>query len=130
MAETLDTIAEKITALSTRFDGVDTRLDGLDARFDSVDARFDGVDTRFDGVVMRFEGLDQQLVELKSGLRTQIEAVDAKVGLVLEKVTDLITRDARHSVVHARFDERFEDHEVRLIAVESSRAPSAKTSDE
>ena len=62
-------LAEKIVALTTT----------MEKRFDAVDKRFDAVDQRSD--------------ELKAELRTQIEAVDAKVGLVLEKVTHLIERD-------------------------------------
>ena len=116
MAETLDTLAEKITALAVlmeaRFKGVDTRFDAVDQRFESVDRRFEAVDRRFDAVDRRFD-------ELKAELRTEMEAVDAKVGLVLEKVDDLITRDVRHSLVHARFEQRLDNHELRLTALES-----------
>ena len=70
--------------------------------------------------------LPTRLDELKSGLQTQIEAVDTKVSLVLEKVDHLIKRDIYHSVVHARFDQRLEDHELRLIALESPSAPSPR----
>lgn len=92
MAETLEPLAQKITALAT-----------------SIDKRFDGVDKRFD--------------ELKAELRTQLEATDAKVDVVLEKVDDLIMRDVRHSVVHARLEQRLDDHEIRLISLEKDRTP-------
>lgn len=90
MAETLDTLAERITALTTLTSQMATRV---------------------------------QVDEVKSGLRTQIEAVDAKVELVLEKVDDLIKRDIYHSVVHARFEQRFENHEMRLMTLQSRRKP-------
>ncbi|MGH9370228.1 MAG: hypothetical protein ACRD15_01715 [Vicinamibacterales bacterium] len=90
MAETMDTLAEKITALTT----------SLDKRFDAVDRRFD---------------------EVRAELRMQLEAVDGKVDLVLEKVTELGARDVRHVVVHARLEQRLDDHELRLTALESDR---------
>ena len=106
MAETLDTLAEKISALTT---SVDNGFTAIDQRFNAVDKRFEAVDQRFD--------------ELKSELRTHIEAVDARVGLVLEKVDDLIRRDVRHSVQHAHFERRLDNHELRLIALEPKQEP-------
>ena len=106
MAETLDTLAEKITALTT---SMDNGFGAVDKRFCAVDRRFDAVDQRFD--------------EVKSELRTHIEAVDAKVGLVLEKVDDLIKRDARHSVKHAQYELHLDNHELRLIALEPKQEP-------
>jgi hypothetical protein len=46
--------------------------------------------------------------------------------VVLEKVDPLIKRDIPHLVVHARFDQRLEDHELRLTALESPGAPPAR----
>lgn len=83
MAETLDSLGEKIATLTQK-------VDGIDGRFDT----------------------------LRSELKTQIEAVDTKVGLVLEKVTDLIVRDARNSAAHARLETRLDDHELRILALE------------
>jgi archaellum component FlaC len=137
MAETLDTLGEKIAGLAARLDGVDKRFDGIDKRFDGidqrfdridqrfdgVDKRFDGIDQRFDGVDKRFDGIDQRFDEVKAELKTQIEAVDAKVGLVLEKVDDLIARDVRHSAVHAGFELQLENHDLRLTALEAGRRP-------
>ncbi len=84
--------------------------------------RFDAVDQRFDEVAERFD-------EVKAELRVEIEAVDAKVGLVLEKMDDLVKRGLHHSIVHARpelrldnHDLRLENHDVRLRALESGKA--------
>ena len=102
MAETLDSLAEKISSLGW----------SIDRRFDAVDQRFDAVDQRFD--------------DLKAELRTEIEAVDAKVGLVLEKVEDLVKRDIQHSVVHARLERRLDNHDLRLTALETGRTKPAQ----
>ncbi|HEV3484313.1 MAG TPA: hypothetical protein VG106_02825, partial [Vicinamibacterales bacterium] len=67
--------------------------------------------------------IDTRFDELKAELRTQIEAVDAKVGLVLEKVTDLTLRDARHSAVHVRHEQVLDNHELRLRALEFKDGP-------
>ena len=120
MAETLDTLAEKITALTT---SMDNGFGAVDKRFCAVDRRFDAVDRRFDAVDRRFDAVDQRFDEVKSELRTHIEAVDAKVGLVLEKVDDLIKRDARHSVKHAQYELHLDNHELRLIALEPKQEP-------
>jgi chromosome segregation ATPase len=135
MGETLDTLAEKIVALTaamgrgfeavdTRFDAMDTRFAGVEDRLDRVEARLDSNDTRFVSIDQRFDGIDQRFDELKSELRTRIEAVDAKVGLVLEKVTDLTVRDARHSAVHVRHEQVLDNHELRLRALESNARPT------
>jgi len=104
MAETLDSLAEKISSLAS---SIDKRFDAVDERFVAVDQRFDAVDQRFD--------------EIKAELRTEIEAVDAKVGLVLEKMDDLTKRDIHHSIVHARLELRLENHDLRLKALESGK---------
>ena len=114
MAETLESIAAKIEALGARFDAVDQRFDAADQRFDVADKRAGGFERRFDT-------LERRLDETKSELRTYIEAVDAKVGLVLEKVDDLIKRDMRHTAARVRFDDTLENHELRLTALESRK---------
>ena len=139
MAETLETLGEKLTAglaaMARRFDTVDQRLEGVDRRLAEVDRRFDGVDqqlagiakqfesfdNRFEGVAKQFESVDKRFDQLGSSLRTQIEAVDNKVGLVLEKVQDVIERDVHHSGVNARVETRLDNHELRLIALESKK---------
>ena len=131
MAETLDTLAERITALTSQMvtgaqlDAFAERITGLTSQM-ATRAQLDDVmsSTRAQLEDVK-SGFRAQLDDVKSGLRTQIEAVDAKVGLVLEKVDHLIKRDIYHSVVHARFDQRLEDHELRLMSLESSRTPPA-----
>ncbi|HSC26537.1 MAG TPA: hypothetical protein VLD67_04640 [Vicinamibacterales bacterium] len=132
MAETIETLAGKIDALSIsidkRFDGVDKRLDGVDKRLvgvekrlDASDARFDGLEKRLDASDNRFDGFEKKLADVRNELLIRIDGVDSKVGLVLEKVEDLIKRDVGNSVTHARFQERLDDHELRLIALEGGR---------
>ncbi|MGH7446124.1 MAG: hypothetical protein ACRELT_01095, partial [Longimicrobiales bacterium] len=94
---------------------IDQRLNGIDQRFDGIDQRLNGIDRRLDGV-------DTRLEDVKTELLVRIEAVDAKVGLVIEKVDDLIRRDLASLVAHARVDERLDDHELRLTALEQGRA--------
>lgn len=122
MAETLDTLGEKIAALTTSVGEVRKTLDAHDRRFDQIDKRFDQVDTRFEQVDRR---IDQQ----GSSLRTLIEAVDAKVDLVLEKVTHLMQRDLYNTAGHARFETRLDNHELRLIALESAHRPPLDSPD-
>jgi hypothetical protein len=97
MAETLETIGTKLDTLGAKLDVFST----------SVDTRFEQVDTRFD--------------ELKSELATRIEAVDAKVDLVVEGFGNLLKKDASNSASHARFEARVDNHELRLVALERAR---------
>ena len=144
MPETLDSLGEKIASLTTSFD---IRFDQVGKRFDQVDKRFDQVDQRVDQVDKRVEQVDRRLAQVDarvsdmdarlsqvdariaqadqrvdeqgSSLRTLIEAVDSKVGLVLEKVTHLMQRDIHNTAGHARFETRLDNHELRLIALEA-----------
>ena len=104
MAETLETIGTKLDALGAKLDVFST---SVDKRFEQVDTRFEQVDTRFD--------------ELKSELATRIEAVDAKVDLVVEGFGNLLKKNASNSASHARFEARVDNHELRLVALERER---------
>jgi chaperonin cofactor prefoldin len=104
MAETLETIGTKLDALGAKLDVFST---SVDKRFEQVDKPFEQVDKRFD--------------ELKSELATRIEAVDAKVDLVVEGFGNLLKKDASNSASHARFEARVDNHELRLVALERER---------
>jgi chromosome segregation ATPase len=143
MAETLDTLGEKIAALTTSVGEMRKQLDGHDQQFVTIGQRIDQVDTRLDQVDTRLDQLDTRLGQLDtrvsevdarvdqqgSSLRTLIEAVDSKVDLVLEKVSHLITRDIHNSAAHARFETRLDDHELRLIALETGAHGAAPPTD-
>jgi chaperonin cofactor prefoldin len=111
MAETLETIGTKLDALGAKLDVFST----------SVDKRFEQVDKRFEQVDKRFEQVDKRFDELKSELATRIEAVDAKVDLVVEGFGNLLKKDASNSASHARFEARVDNHELRLVALERER---------
>ena len=105
MAETLETLGEKLDALGGKLDVFGT---SVDKRFEQVDKRFEQVDNRFD--------------ELKGELGTRIEAVDAKVDLVLEGFGNLLKKGAANSASHARMDARLDAHDLRLTALEAKRS--------
>ena len=100
MADTLETIGTKIDALSA----------SVDQRFEQVDKRFEQVDHRFD--------------ELKGQLQSQIERVEGKIDLLVEGFANLAKKDAANSAAHRRFDQRLDNHETRLAALE--KAPGKK----
>jgi chaperonin cofactor prefoldin len=118
MAETLETIGTKLDALGAKLDVFST---SVDKRFEQVDKRFEQVDKRFEQVDKRFEQVDKRFDELKSELATRIEAVDAKVDLVVEGFGNLLKKDASNSASHARFEARVDNHELRLVALERER---------
>jgi len=81
--ETLETIAEKITALRT--------------------------------------SMDQRFEETNAQLGVKIEAVDAKVTLVFDAVISLRQLADTNTRDHQRFTERLDNHDVRILALESSK---------
>ncbi len=115
MTETLDTLATKIDALGV---AIDKRFEQVDKRFEQVEKRFEQVDKRFAQVDKRFEQVDLRIDDLKTHLTIKIEAVDAKVGLALERMDDFLKRDVANSAAHARMDTRIDAHELRITALE------------
>ncbi|MGZ8710890.1 MAG: hypothetical protein ACXW28_11770 [Thermoanaerobaculia bacterium] len=111
MAETIETIGTKLDALGAKLDVFST----------TVDKRFEQVDKRFEQVDKRFEQVDKRFDELKSELGTRIEAVDAKVDLVVEGFGNLLKKDAANSASHARIESRLDNHDLRLTALEGER---------
>jgi hypothetical protein len=109
MAETLESVSTKIDALGTKLDAFST----------AVDKRFEQVDKRFEQVDKRFEQLKE---ELKGELGTKIEAVEAKVDLVLEGFENLVTKDVANSASHGRMDAQLDTHEIRIAALENKPA--------
>jgi len=99
--ETLETIAASIRDLRT---SMDERFTKVDERFGKVDQQFAKIDTRFD--------------ELRSQLRTDIEAVRGDIRLVAEATATQHKRDRRNDADHKRFKTQLEDHDVRLLTLE------------
>jgi chromosome segregation ATPase len=140
LPETLETIAAKIDALSTsidarfaqvdgrfaqvdgRFAQVDARFAQVDARFAQIDGRFAQVDASFAKVDDRFAQVDARFDELKdhvkTELRVEIEAVNANVNRVYDAVIAQREKNEANVAEHDTFGKRFENHEVRILAVE------------
>ena len=103
MAETLDTLGEKIAALTTSVGEMRKQLNGHDQQFATIGEHFKQVDKRFEQIERRVSEVDARVDQQGSSLRTLIEGVDSKVDLVLEKVSHLMTRDIHNSAAQARF---------------------------
>lgn len=88
------------------------------------DTRFgEKIDALAATMLERFDSMEVRSDELKSHLRVEIEALDSKVQLALEKLDHLIDRDTANTGDHARFDQRLENHDVRILALESRKGP-------
>ena len=118
--ETLETIAQKITALGK---SIDQRFATVDQQFANVDQQFATIGRQFAKVDQRFATVDKKLDETKAQLGVKIEAVGANVTLVfdalisLQNLADTTTKD------HQRFTERLSNHDVRVLALEPSKPP-------
>lgn len=114
VAETLETIGEKLTALSGSVETIDEKLTALsasvdarfadvDARFADVDARFADVDARFADVGTRFDAVSEAFVEqrkytefafeqLKTELTTEMKSGFGRLDRKLDRVLATLTR--------------------------------------
>jgi chromosome segregation ATPase len=120
--ERLDTVDGRLNKVEERFDKVDGRLDRVEGKFDKVDGRFNIIDGRLDKTDDRFTSLeasiDRKLDEMRSQLGVKIEAVDARVVQVYDAVIALTSHEKQNRKDHKRFDEKLEEHDVRLLALE------------
>lgn len=119
--ETLQTIAEQISALSKsidqRFDAVDKRFDAVDKRFDAIEQRFD---RRFNEVDQRFEKIERRITtetaETRSQLGVKIEAVHAEVKLVYDDVIAQRDKHKTNDKDHQEFRKRLDAHDLQFLA--------------
>ena len=127
--ETLDTIAEKLSALGKAIDDrfakvdqqfakVDQQFAKVDQQFAKVDQQFAKVDQQFAKVDQQFAKVDQQFAETKAHLGVKIEAVDAKVGLLYEAVIAQQAAAGINTSEHEVFHQRLDGHDLRLLALE------------
>ena len=94
MPETLETLAAKMTQLS---ETVQTGFGQTDARFRSIDRKLD---------------------EMRAQLGVKIEAVDTRVTQVYDAVIALTSHEKQNRKDHQRFDNKLDDHDVRILALE------------
>ena len=67
------------------------------------------------------QSMDQRLEETKAHLGVKIEAVDAKITLVFDAVISLRTLADTNAKDHQRFTERLDNHDIRILALESPK---------
>ena len=117
--ETLETIAEKLTALGKtieqQFTKVDERFAQVDARFGQADARLTSIDEQLADLR---KDLGSRIDETKLHLSVKIEAVDAKVQLAYEAIVALNDAKAANDADHKAFRSQLSDHDVRILALE------------
>ena len=58
---------------------------------------------------------------LDADLHRQLEALDEKVELLLQKVRDIADREEATRTAHSRLDQRLKNHEARLLSLERPR---------
>src|SRR5215813_11237684 len=126
MPETLETIAMKLTALDAKTETIAVGLrDRIDAVAASVTALGAGINadmaTLRTSVDEQFEKAERQRDELKSSLEIKIEAVDDKVTRIYDEVITHRQDLGANRRAHAAFTKRLDDHDVRILALESRK---------
>lgn len=58
---------------------------------------------------------------LETDLRLRVESLEAKLDLLLQKVADVADREDVTRAAHSRLDQRFKNHEARLLSLERPR---------
>ena len=130
------------TAVAVHFGKIDERFARIDDRFTKIDDRFTKIDehlTRIDGRLLQFDGrfkqhddrfgrIEKRFDDLEQRVRTGFDDVKGSLRLVAERVDDLVKKDAGNSAAHAKFLQMFEDHDNRILALETGhvrRAPES-----
>ena len=111
MPVTLETIASSLTELKR----------SMDEQFKRVDERFKRVDEQFQHVDKRFDQAEKDRATLKSQLEIKIEAVEAELHLVYDEVIGTRSEVRAIRSEHATFTQLFDNHEVRIQALESKK---------
>ena len=124
-------------SIRDRFDGVDDRFDGVNARFDRMDARFAGVDVRLARVEehlvehdARFESVETRVANSEADTRRHFvivaDSLRADLKVVIDETTatdkKLDRLSTSNAIEHAAILEAVTDHEVRITAIEKTRA--------
>ena len=126
----LVTVEGRLNKVEERLDKVDGRLDSVEGKFDKVDGRFNIIDGRLDKADDRFTSfeasIERKLDEVRSQLGVKIEAVDARVTQVYDAVIALGAHGEQNRKDHKRIDEKLEDHDVRILALEHHRRPKRR----
>ena len=94
LEKTVGGIVVQIGGLETRFDGLETRFDGLEIKVDKLDLEFKDFKKQvielFISLQSRFNILEKQMVaigvELKAEIRTEVEAVSAKIDRLEKQI--------------------------------------------
>ncbi len=108
LEKTVGKIVIKIDGLETRFDGLETRFDRLETKVDNLEIRFDNLETKVDNLDSEFKDFKKQVIELfisvqnrfailekqmvaigveiKAEIRTEIEAVGAKIDRLEKQI--------------------------------------------
>ena len=58
---------------------------------------------------------------LEPDLDRQLEALEAKIELLLQQVRDITDREDATRTAHSRLDQRLKNHEARLLSLERPR---------
>jgi hypothetical protein len=98
---------------------VEGRLDKSDNRFTQLEAsigrKIDEARAQLDA---KIDTVDRKLVETRAHLGVKIEAVDTRVTQVYDAVIALTSHEKQNRKDHQRFDNKLDDHDVRILALE------------
>jgi hypothetical protein len=103
MPPTLETIAEQITTLSR----VITEMGR------QVDKKLADVQRE----------LNERLEDVETRLSVKIEVVHEEMKIGFDGISGLVERNAHFRAVQAKHTARLDNHEVRILALESSKPP-------
>jgi chromosome segregation ATPase len=139
MSEGFATIHQRLEKFDKRFEQVDQRFAQIDERFEQVDQRFAQIDQRFEQVDQRFAQIDQRFAQVderftkiqrelteriddvETRLSVKIEVLAEEIKIGFDGINGLVERNARFRVTQAKHTIRLDDHEARILALESAR---------
>jgi chromosome segregation ATPase len=123
MPETLETIAQRITALGR---SMDERFTKVDEHFTSVEGRFTKVDERFMSVEGRFTQMDERFAQMDERFTDMDEhftKVDGRLANIDGRLTKIDGRLTTHDQQFESIDQRLSDLKTHLgVKIESVEA--------
>jgi chromosome segregation ATPase len=143
--EKLDAFGKQVDEkLDAGFSAVAVHFGKIDEHFGRIDEHFGRIDehlTRIDGRLLQFDGrfkqnddrfgrIEKRIDDLERRVLTGFEEVKGGLTLVAERVDDFLKKDTANSAAHAKFDQMLENHDNRIIALETGHVRRAPESHE
>ena len=96
----------------------------FEEKFKQIDKRFKQVDQRFEQVDQRFEQVDQRFDRVEAAIAENKEAIYLNADTIAVMMQKMDAEFAAATLQRQRFLDRFDNHENRIVRLESHHSPA------